>query len=187
MSRAIRELYHRKKGLALLLTSGCAFLFFWFVLYVLRYFSPNENIDSQINTTFLFTLIIAGSFYLVLLGFRIRVDLLYAIILGLVLAYLSTSLMLLNVDRSRSFYVLSWINEYEFPTLEDQRTYRMVRSNEILAVIPINERITEQVHRGFVTSQGGKLVLTFKGRSALSIAELLARNFQLEGWYKNKY
>ena len=187
MVRTIRELYNRKKITALLFTSAFVFLLFWFAICALRNAYPRENIDSQINAVLLLIFIASGFTYLAFIGFRFKVDIIYAISLGLVVAYLSTSLSLLNVDRSRSFYVLSWINEYNVPTIEDQRTFRMVRSSEVLAVIPINERIAEQVHRGLVKSQRGKLVLTFKGKLALSAAELLADNFRLMGWYKNKY
>jgi hypothetical protein len=187
MRRSVREFYQHNKVLASLLGSFCTFLFFWSATFVLRNFNPSGEIDSQINTILLLTLFTTGVIYLLLIGLKIKIEIVYAIILGLLVAYLSTSLMLINVDRSRSFYVLSWINEYDLHAVADERTYQMVRSSEILAVIPINQRITEQVRRGFVTSQQGKLVLTFKGRSALGMAELLANGFQLKGWYKNKY
>jgi hypothetical protein len=187
MFRRIQEFYRRRKLVALFLTSVSFFLFFWVAIYALRNFSPGGSIDSQINTILLFTLIVSIATYLVFVGLRFKVDLFYAITLGVLVAYLSTSLMLINVDRSRSFYVLSWINEYDFPAVEAQRTYHLVRSSEILAVIPINQRIAEQEQRGFVTSQGGKLELTLKGKAALITADLLAASFRLQGWYKNKY
>lgn len=187
MLRGVRELYRSKKLVFLLLTPACTFLFFWFSTYVLRNFNSSEAVDSQINFMLLFTTIASVVIYLFFIGLRFKVDVVYALTLGLVIAYLSTSTMLINVDRSRSFYVLSWINEYKFPSVESQRSYDMVRSSENLAEIPINQRIEEQVRRGFVTSHQGILVLTFKGEAALIMAELLASNFRLKGWYKNKY
>ena len=187
MPWSIRQLYRSKKLVFLLLTPACTFLFFWFATYVLRSFNSSEAIDSQINFILLFTTIATSVIYLFFIGLRFKVDVVYAVTLGLVVAYLSTSTMLINVDRSRSFYVLSWIDEYKFPSMESQRSYDMVLSSEKLAEIPINQRIEEQVRRGFVSSHQGILVLTFKGAAALSLAELLASHFRLKGWYKNKY
>jgi hypothetical protein len=162
------------------------FLLFWVATYALRNSNSHGAVDSQINLSFMFTALIVAGLCLFFIRFNLGITLVYAVILGLVCAYLTTSVVLLNVDRSRSFYVLSWVEQYEFSSLENERDFSSVRSQEVLALNPINRRIAEQVNRGFISSERKTLELTSKGKFTLASAEFFAKYFRLSGWYLNK-
>ena len=162
------------------------FLLFWVTTFILRNSNSRGAVDYQINLSFLLTALIVAVFCLVFVRLNRSVVLVYALILGLVCAYLTTTLALLNVDRSRSFYVLAWVDQYELSSSENERDFSPVQSEEVQALNPINSRITEQINRGFISTERKTLELTNKGKFALSSAEFFAKYFRLSGWHRNK-
>lgn len=107
------------------------------------------------------------------------------------LLYFSTvQYTILAIDRSRSFYVLSWIDSGIFVMKKDQLV--LVRDNlpnsidlDRANLAPINQRIEEQISRKLVTIEGSNLVLTASGEIMLTISTISARIFHLTSWKSN--
>ena len=107
------------------------------------------------------------------------------------LLYFSTvQYTILAIDRSRSFYVLSWIESGIFAKNDNQLV--LVRNNlpnsidlDRANLTPINQRIEEQISRKLVTVKGSKLFLTSSGEIMLNISIISARIFNLSSWKSN--
>jgi len=104
----------------------------------------------------------------------------------LLLFWISTQFTLVNIDRSRSFYVLSWVNAGEVVNSGDNLDLSKVNSDEKLSTIAIQNRLSEQYQRGYVDFKENKWILTMKGRALLAISNWLATEFKLNGWIENK-
>jgi hypothetical protein len=91
-----------------------------------------------------------------------------------------------NIDRSRSFYVLSWVNAGQVVNNGDNLDLSKVNSDEKLSTIAIQNRLSEQYQRGYVDFKENKWILTMKGRALLAISNWLATEFKLNGWIENK-
>ena len=99
--------------------------------------------------------------------------------------WISTQFTLVNVDRSRSFYVLSWIDAGEVTSVGGQLDLSKVNSLEKLNSDAIQSRLAEQTQRGYIENQRNNWVLTKKGKSLLMIANWLSNKFKLTGWSSN--
>ncbi len=96
----------------------------------------------------------------------------------------------LAIDRSRSFYVLSWIDQGLF--IDERNNYVLTDKNLPTSIdldpnnlVPINQRISEQISRKLVTVQDSNLVLTTAGKIMLKISNYTAEIFNLNGWKSN--
>jgi predicted transcriptional regulator len=92
----------------------------------------------------------------------------------------------MNIDRSRSFYVLSWVGNGDIQISNGQLNLSKVISDEKLNISAIKERIGEQVDRSLIERRGTTYILTQKGKVMLSIANRLASFYHLEGWFNNR-
>ena len=108
-------------------------------------------------------------------------------ILLIVLVFFTiTSLTLVNVDRSRSIYVLSWISEGRVALNNNYIVLDQVRSTEKLNIDGVQQRINEQIERGLVIQDGNKLELNKSGLVIVFISKFVAKVFNLNGWEKNR-
>ncbi len=96
----------------------------------------------------------------------------------------------LAIDRSRSFYVLSWIDQGLF--IDEKNQYVLIDKKlptnidlDPNNLVPINQRISEQISRKLVTFQDSNLVLTTAGKAMLKISNYTAKIFNLNGWKSN--
>ena len=96
-----------------------------------------------------------------------------------------TSLPLVNVDRSRSIYVLSWINEGKIKINNNVIDLAQVESKEKLNIDGVRQRINEQTERGLVIQDGNRLELSKSGQVIIIISKYVAKIFNLNGWEKN--
>lgn len=106
---------------------------------------------------------------------------------------LSSTLMLsvgpntvMNIDRSRSFYVLSWVQNGDVKFENGQLSLSGVKSSEKLNPLSIRERVDEQISRRLIELRGQKYYLSKKGKLTLSVAKKIADFYLLEGWFKNQ-
>jgi hypothetical protein len=107
------------------------------------------------------------------------------------LIYFSTiQYTVLAVDRSRSFYVLSWVEKgwfnYAGGSLNLDPT--VVRGDIDLDtdnLEPIQQRIDEQISRRLIEIKGEKIQLTPVGELFLSTSNLTATLFNLKNWKTN--
>lgn len=93
----------------------------------------------------------------------------------------------LNIDRSRSMYVLSWVDK-GLVTLETKSySYTEVESLEKNSTEQIDQRIREQISRGLIIEGESSLYLSFTGKLLLKVADGGAQVFNLSGWLRNNH
>jgi hypothetical protein len=102
----------------------------------------------------------------------------------LVSFFLLTS-TLLNIDRSRSFYILSWVNNGQIKVVGNEIDLSRVMSDEASSSDGIKQRIREQESRGIIVSEGSILKLSAIGTLIYNVSTKLARIFKLNGWFGN--
>ncbi len=93
---------------------------------------------------------------------------------------------LVNIDRSRSFYVLSWANQNKVFQSRTGVTLVNVQSPEKLNSLAIQVRIDEQIQKNLLKLQGDKIEPSMGGKMMVLIADSLANLFKLENWKLNK-
>ena len=109
----------------------------------------------------------------------------YLTVIGLFLSVLVFPYSLVNIDRSRSFYVLSWVNLNKVQ-IESGELILSVNSSESVDKRGVLLRLNEQEQRGLVSEMEGAYQVTRYGKFLLRIANLLAHLFHLENWNANK-
>jgi hypothetical protein len=100
--------------------------------------------------------------------------------------YFIYSFLLVNIDRSRSFYVLSWVKLYQISS-DLPHNLNQIKSSEAINRSAISQRLAEQKTRGLIKEEGGYLKLTNIGNFLFSISNLFAKIFNLSNWFYHKY
>jgi hypothetical protein len=90
-------------------------------------------------------------------------------------------LVLMNVDRSRSFYVLCWSGNSSTIVQIESKSIDKLGSVEVAG---IKQRLSEQEMRGLIQFRNGEYSLTRGGEILTLTAELVAKIFSLNN-YKN--
>ncbi len=139
--------------------------------------------DLSLALTLLYLLI-----FVAVIRIKIKKDkeLLIFLVTASVSLVMILNLVILNVDRSRSFYVLNWVNEKKIVLEEGELKLDNVLSKERLSKEAINVRIVEQIDRGLVLKKGEELSLSNSGKVVLRIAEFVATIFNLQQWRDNR-
>jgi hypothetical protein len=102
------------------------------------------------------------------------------------LCYSLLSSTVLNIDRSRSFYVISWVNLNLIGVNKNSIDLTLVESSERLNQKAINARISEQTSNGNIQISGDRLVLTNQGKILYRLSSACAVLFKLNGWHSNE-
>ena len=156
----------------------------FFVLYVLRLTGfLNQFLFEQIN----FVGILTGFVSFILLSWKKpKFSVNISEILLIVTLFVSlANFSLLNIDRSRSFYLLAWIDQSKVRESNSNLDLGMVLSSENRNVNAFQVRINEQVSRGLVSLNGNQYDLTGLGEVYLLISKKAADMFDLENWKIN--
>jgi hypothetical protein len=101
--------------------------------------------------------------------------------------YICLTQVFVNIDRSKSFHILYWIenNEIDYNltnlTFLDKVPDIKSRTNEFDFI----QRVQEHKIRGLVTQKGKQISLTSAGEIILKISDLCAKYFRLKGWVGN--
>lgn len=97
--------------------------------------------------------------------------------------FVLVSFLLLNIDRSRSIYLLKWVgsNQNSGTTLEQLRTVKNLTPSEFSA---IQQRISEQEQSGTIVEKNSNIQLSLRGQFMLKIIEAVARFENLTGYFK---
>jgi hypothetical protein len=95
------------------------------------------------------------------------------------------NLSLVNIDRSRSFYLLAWVGDSKVIENDSGLDLSMVLSSEIRNIDAINVRLNEQISRGLVSQSGSEYRLTNLGKVYLLMSNVVADWFKLENWKVN--
>jgi hypothetical protein len=127
-------------------------------------------------------------FFLILVNKRIKLsfDKMVAIIsLGLSLMFLNQTFVL-NVDRSRSTFVLSWV-EKGYVSIDTTGSFLLegILSKENSNELGTIQRVRENIDRGLISVKGETVELTLVGHLLLHICEGTANLFNLQGWKTN--
>jgi hypothetical protein len=109
-----------------------------------------------------------------------------SLITGLLLFILIAQGTLLNIDRSRSLYILSWAHNNSIKLAQGSLSLESVVSSERLIPTAVLQRIKEHKKRGLMKNEENYVVLTRRGELYFQIANHLARIFNLTGWKENK-
>jgi hypothetical protein len=154
------------------------------VFIFIRNLMPLQDIFTQILAV---TFVIFSLNFLALLFIsysRWQINFLISITISLIFLVFSQA-QVLNIDRSRSFYVLSWVDQ-EIITLDGSEIgFDRICSSEMNNPQAIQMRLVEQDARGFVIQSGPNLRLTVLGNLQLFLAEKFATVFNLRNWFEN--
>lgn len=112
---------------------------------------------------------------------------LVALFIGFQFYAFITPNMLLNIDRSRSFYVLGWIHKQEIQHINQGLELSQVGSPESANIKGVLDRVREQQSRGLVGISNNTYFLTTRGEIMFGMANILARIFNLNGWFENNH
>ena len=111
------------------------------------------------------------------------------VIASLCLAMVLMSLnqtFLLNIDRSRSTFVLAWVDKnLVYSDNKNQIYFKGVESLENLNQKASAQRVLENVQRGLIEPIDRSFRLTASGKFLLGICEFSADFFDLRGWKEN--
>jgi len=106
-------------------------------------------------------------------------------LIGFMIYVLVALFTILNIDRSRSFYVLSWVDKGALICSNSSLDLSKVRSKEKLNPTGISSRLEEQVKRGLILKSDSVCQLTQYGELYLFSAEVIAKIFKLRNWELN--
>ena len=109
----------------------------------------------------------------------------YLAFIGLLISTIVFPYSLVNIDRSRSFFVLSWVDHGKISVNSGEITLSVI-SHESVDKIGVLQRLNEQEQRGLVNKKDNSFEVTDYGKFMLRIANFLAKLFNLENWEANK-
>jgi hypothetical protein len=161
------------------------------VLKMLREFHDNTDIFGQISLVSLLVFIFAWVIYFLRIKRGYKLDIFTASLSSILIALLFFTInqfVLVNVDRSRSFYVIAWAKEGKLCYDEKKLVLKDIKSFEVLNTYAIDQRVSEQVHRGILsrTTPSNCLKTTQVGNIYFAVAESVSSFFNLQGWRTNK-
>jgi hypothetical protein len=154
------------------------------IFAIIQRIKPTSLIfDQSIALTFFYLVI-----FLAIIRMKIKKDkeLLLFLVTASVSLVMLLNLVILNVDRSRSFYVLNWVNQNQIVLEQGVLNLDNVISKEKSSKEAINVRLEEQINRGLILKKEGELSLSRSGEIVLRIAEVVATVFNLQQWKDNK-
>lgn len=167
----------------------CSSSFSIICLLSLRQIDRGGDLFSQINSSILSGLAI-GLFMALLRNKRaakkrIRRDL-HSILTVQLIVFILLQFSLVNIDRSRSFYVLSWANQNKVFDSKNGIGLVGVQSPEKLNSLAIQIRVDEQIEKKLLKNDSDRIKPTMAGKILILIADTLAKLFNLENWESNK-
>jgi hypothetical protein len=93
---------------------------------------------------------------------------------------------LLNIDRSRSTFVLAWVDKsLVYSDAKNQIYFKGVESLENLNEKASAQRVLENIQRGLIEPVDSSFRLTASGKLLLVVCEFSADFFDLTGWREN--
>lgn len=152
-------------------------------LMIFRHLGYSSDLFVQINIAS----VLCGLTIFLYLKFSKKVNYENILLLFLVSLtfFISHQMVLLNVDRSRSLFVIGWIHEGHVKIEENRFNYDKVISLEKQNISAADLRVSEQIDRGYVIQNNQELQLTMSGKFMYQIAELLSGIYNLNNWKMN--
>jgi len=107
-------------------------------------------------------------------------------ILIAILFFSTVQYTVLTVDRSRSLYLLQWVQDGRILMNNGNVVVVGIAEPEMNVESAIAQRIEENRFRGLITTHlNGVQHLTSLGKAHLTLAQIFAKFFNLKGWYEN--
>jgi hypothetical protein len=153
------------------------------VLFIIRKISQSSLLFEQVNFSVVLVCTIFLLFRPVSSARFTFVNLRGYLITALAIAFLLNTLFL-NIDRSRSFYVLAWVSNGQVENIDGKMKVSSP-SLEALNQKAAKIRIEEAQSRGLLDIENNQYRLTFLGELLLSSSNVLANLFELEQWKEN--
>jgi hypothetical protein len=102
---------------------------------------------------------------------------------SIVLAFTLISFVTLNVDRSRSFYLVKWVSESgdTGTTLQEISKSKNFSPEDVK---DFSQRINEQKESGTLKVENGQIKVTFLGSVVVAVSRFFAKFASLEGYLK---
>ena len=140
-------------------------------------------IQLSFQGTLVFEKIIASTLILILVLLLVK-QFNYKRLSIILILCMSMILLFVNIDRSKSFYILFWIENNRILISGENETYlnNFPKIKSRINEYDFTQRIKEHEARGLISSGNGELFLTKSGKLMLLTSDLLARIFRLKGW-----
>jgi hypothetical protein len=135
--------------------------------------------------TFLFSQIVIlafFSYFILILFWRKAILFNGREMVSVILAFTLISSLTLNIDRSRSVFLIKWVSILSVAnpvTLNSIVEFKNLPSSEIFA---IQQRLDEQQQVGMIRKKDSGYELTFRGDIFIKFSNLLAKALNLEGF-----
>jgi hypothetical protein len=107
------------------------------------------------------------------------------VIISLLVFYIFFATVLVNVDRSRSVFVLSWVSNNLVKIEPPGYDLSLIKSYASKDYDGIEMRLNEHMKRNLIQTNDSQVSLTNNGSILLGIIELSAKFFNLQGFYNN--
>ena len=107
------------------------------------------------------------------------------VIISLLVLYIFFATVLVNVDRSRSVFVLSWVGNNLVKIEPPGYDLSLIKSYASEDYDGIEMRLNEHMKRNLIQTNDSQVSLTNYGSILLGIIEFSAKFFNLQGFYKN--
>lgn len=115
---------------------------------------------------------------------------LFSLSINLFLAnFLVSILLLINIERSRSTYVIAWVDNGLVRYLPSSNSYNY--SQKIIEIESnlkmLDQRISENLKRGIFILDQTSIILSIRGKILLRLSNFIALFFNLKGWLNNTF
>ena len=140
-------------------------------------------IQLAFQGTLIFEKIIASTLILIIVLLLVK-KFNYKRLSIILIVWILMILLFVNIDRSKSFYILFWVENNKISISGDNETYlkNFPKIKSRINEYDFTQRIKEHEARGLISSGNGELFLTKSGKLMLLTSDLLARIFRLKGW-----
>ena len=157
----------------------------FFLHFVIFYFISNF-MDLFLYESILISIFLSLSVSFLLLNKRISFNkwVSSALLTSTMFYSISFSTMI-NIDRSRSLHVISWIHDTGPISHEELEKKIRVKYGQFDRNF-IEQRLDEQTKRNILTYRENSYTLTQFGNIIWAISQFLAKVFKLEGWFDAK-
>lgn len=102
--------------------------------------------------------------------------------LSILIAFTIVSSLTLNIDRSRSVYLVKWVYEYSKEKPVSIEDFLVKKSFSPGDEIGLRQRIAEQKQTLFIQSDDSSLELTLLGKGFIKFAAILSNLLHLDGF-----
>jgi hypothetical protein len=102
---------------------------------------------------------------------------------SIVVAFTLISFFTLNIDRSRSFYLIKWVSE----SSNSGTTLQEISKNQNFSnadIADFRQRIQEQRESGILKVENGQIRITVLGAVVVAVSKFIAKIESLDGYLK---